>query len=45
MIQIVRKFTNISTIISKHKSKIMRLVYLKVHPDLFHNFKDAKVIN
>ena len=32
-----------STATLKHRSKIMRQVYLKVHPDLYHNFNDARV--
>jgi hypothetical protein len=38
---------NVSTKVHQHRNKIMRMIYLKVHPDLFHNhnFKDAKVNN
>lgn len=47
-LQINKKFstTKISTATNanvKQKNKIMRLIYSKVHPDLFHNFNHAKV--
>ena len=35
---------NFSTTVFKDRNNVMRMIYLKVHPDLFHNYKDAKVV-